>query len=307
MKIVQNALFRSCAARFGQIAFLSLKVLKIVTRAWNSLQKGKTVHFPWKLYKTLVSCHAQHVFAKSHFRASKFLKSSNWPKIVLKTGKLCAFHHNCTKHSFQVMRSTFWPNRFLEGQSCQNRYTCLKFSSKRENSALSMKIVQNVLFRSCAAILAKSHFWASKFSKSSHWPEILFKTAKPIAFHENCTKTLFSGHSQHVLAKSHLWASKLSKSSHWPEIFSKKVKQCAFHENCTNRSFQVMRSTFWPNRILERQSCQNSYTCLKFSSKRENSALFMKIVQNALFRSCAARFGQIAFLSVKVLKIVTRA
>ena len=157
-------------SHFGQIAFLSIKVLKIVTLAWNSLQNGKTHRFPWKLYKTL-----------------------------------------------------------------------------------------------------------------------------------------FSGHSQHVLAKSHLWASKLSKSSHWPEIFSKKVKQCAFHENCTNRSFQVMRSTFWPNRILERQSCQNSYTCLKFSSKRENSALFMKIVQNALFRSCAARFGQIAFLSVKVLKIVTRA
>ena len=151
MKIVQNALFRSCAACFGQIAFLSVKVLKIVTRAWNSLQKGKTVRFPWKLYKTLVSGHAQHVFAKSHFRASKFLKSSNWPEIVLKTGKLCAFHQNCTKHSFQVMRSTFWRNRFLERQSCQNRYTCLKFSSKRENSALSMKIVQNVLFRSCAA------------------------------------------------------------------------------------------------------------------------------------------------------------
>ena len=121
LKILPNVLFRSCAARFGQIAFLSVKFLKMVTRAWNSLQKGKTVHFPWKLYKTLVSCHAQHVFAKSHFRASKFLKSSNWPKIVLKTGKLCAFHHNCTKHSFQVMRSTFWPNRFLEGQTSQSR------------------------------------------------------------------------------------------------------------------------------------------------------------------------------------------
>ena len=66
-----------------------------------------------------------------------------------------------------------------------------------------------------------------------------------------------------------------------------------------------MRSTFWPNRICERQSCQNRHIGLKLSSKRENSALFMKIAQNALFRSCAARFGQIAFVSVKVVKIVT--
>ena len=65
-----------------------------------------------------------------------------------------------------------------------------------------------------------------------------------------------------------------------------------------------MRSTFWPNRILERQSSQNRETSLTFSSKRENSAFFMKIVQNPLFMSCGARFDQIAFLSVNVFKIV---
>ena len=68
-----------------------------------------------------------------------------------------------------------------------------------------------------------------------------------------------------------------------------------------------MRSTFWPNRIYERQNSQNRHPGLKFSPKRENSALFMKIVQNDLYRSCAARFGQIAFFTVKVLKIVTLA
>ena len=120
-------------------------------------------------------------------------------------------------------------------------------------------------------------------------------------------KTLFSGHAQHVLAKSHLWASKFSKASHWPEILSKKGKQCAFYKNCTKRSFQVMRSKFLSNRISERQSSQNRETSLKFSSNRKNSALFIKIVQNTVFRSCAARFGQIAFLSIKVLKIVTLA
>ena len=156
------------------------------------------------------------------------------------------------------MRSTFWPNRIFGGQTSESRYTCLKFSSKRENSALSMKIVQNALFRSCQHVLAKSHLWASKLSKSAHWPEILFKTGK----------------------------------------------QCAFHENFTKRSFHVMRSTFWPNRIFEHQSCQNRHTGLKFSS---NSAVFMRIVENALFRSWAARFDQIAFLSIKVLKIVTLA
>ena len=131
MKIVQNALFRSCAARFGQIAFLTVKVLKIAKLGWNSLQDGKTVRFPWKLYKTLFSGHAQHVLAKAHFWASKFSKSQNWPPILLKTVKQCAFHENCTKRSFLVMRSTFWPNRTFERQSSQNRETGLKFSSKR--------------------------------------------------------------------------------------------------------------------------------------------------------------------------------
>ena len=114
MKIVQNAFFSSCVARFGEIAFLSIKVLKFVTLAWNSKQNFKIVRLPWELYKTLFSGHTEHVLAKSHFWASKFLKSSHWPKILFKTGKQCSFHENCTKRSFQVMRSTFRPNRICE-------------------------------------------------------------------------------------------------------------------------------------------------------------------------------------------------
>ena len=106
-KILQNALFRSCGERFGQIAFLTVKVLKIAKLGWNSLQDGKTVRFPWKLYKTLFSGHAQHVLAKSHFWAAKFSKSWNWPQILFKTVKQCAFHENCTKRSFHVMLCTF--------------------------------------------------------------------------------------------------------------------------------------------------------------------------------------------------------
>ena len=156
------------------------------------------------------------------------------------------------------MRSTLWPNRILERQSSQNRKTGLKFSSKRENSALFIKIVQNAFFMSCGARFAQMAFLSIKVLNIVTLPQILFKTEK----------------------------------------------QCAFYENCTKRSFKVMCSTFWPNRIFERHSSQNRETGLKFSSKRENSALFMKIVQNALFMSCGARFGQIAFFSVKDLKIV---
>ena len=307
MKIVQNACFRSCAAGFAQILFVRVKLLKIGRLVSNCLQNGKTVRFSWKLYKTLFSGHAQHVLAESHFWASKLSKSSHWPEILFKTRKERAFHENCTKRAFQVMRSTFWPNRIFERQSCQNRHTGLEFSPKRENSALSIKIVQNGLFRSCAARFGQNAFLSVKVAKIVTLAWNSLQNGKTVRFSWKLYKTLFSGHAQHVLTKLHLWASKLSKSSHWPQILSKPGKQCAFYENCTKRSFQVIRSTFWPNCICERQSCQNRHTGLKSSSKREKSALFMKIVQNARFRSCAARFGQIAFLRVKVVKIVTLA
>ena len=203
MKIVQNPLFTSCRARFCQIAFVSVKVVKIVTLASNSLQKGKTVRFLWKLYKTLFSGHAEHVFAKSHLCASKLSKSSHCPQILFKTGKQCALLKNCTKRSFQVMRSTFWPNRILERQSCQNSYPCLKFSSKRENSALSMKIVQNALFRSCAARFGQIAFVSVKVVKIVTLASNSLQKGKTARFSSKLYKLLFSGHEKHVLAKSH--------------------------------------------------------------------------------------------------------
>ena len=249
MKIVENALFRSCGARFGQIAFVRVKVLKIVTLASNSLQNGKTVRFPWKLYKTLFSGHAEHVLVKSHFWASKLSKPSHWPQILSKKRKQCTFHENCTKPSFQVMQSTFWSNRIWERQSSQNRHTGLKFSQKRENIALSMKIVQNAHFRSCAARFGQIAFVRVKVLKIVTLASNSLQNGKTVRSPWKLYITLFSGHAEHVLAKSHFWASKLSKSSHWPQILFKTGKQCAFHKNCTKPSFQVMRSTFWPNRI----------------------------------------------------------
>ena len=78
-----------------------------------------------------------------------------------------------------------------------------------------------------------------------------------------------------------------------------KIVQNALPRSCAARFGQI---AFLSGKVLK-----NRHTGLKFSSKRENSALSLKIVQNPFFRSCAARFGQIAFLSVKVLKIVTLA
>ena len=194
------------------------------------------MRFPWKLYKTLFLGHAQHVFAKSHFGASKFSKSSPWPNILFKTGKQCAYHENCTKRSFQVMRNTFCPNRSLERQSSQNRHTGLKFSSKRKNSALSIKILQNALFRSCAARFGQIAFASVKVLKIVTLASNSLQNGKTVRFPWKLYKTHFSGHAQHVMAKSHFGASKFSKSS-WPPILFKTGKQCPFHENCTKRSF----------------------------------------------------------------------
>ena len=363
LKIVQNALFRSCAARFGQFAILSVKVLKIVTVAWNCLWNRKAVRFAWKLYKTLFSGHAQHVLAKSHlwaskfskswnwpqtcskrensalfikivqnalfrscaarfvqiaFWASKFSKSSHWPEILSKKGKQCAFYKNCTKRSFQVMRSKFLSNRISERQSSKNRETGLKFSSKRQNSALSMKIVQNAVFRSCAARFGQIAFLSVKVFKIVTLAWNSLQNGKTVRFLWKLYKTLVSGHAEYVLAKSHFRASKFSKSWNWREILFKTGKQCAFHENCTKRSFQVTRSTFWPNRIFE---CQNAlfrsratfwpnlpkFTLSEILSKQEKQCAFYKNCTKRSFQVMRSTFWPNRILGVKVLKIVTLA
>ena len=163
------------------------------------------------------------------------------------------------------MRSTFWPNRIFDHQSCHNRHTRLKLSSARENSALSIKVVQNALFRSCAARFGQIAFLRVKVVTIVILASNSLQKRKTVRFSWKLYKTLFPGHAQRVLAKSHFWAAKFLQSSHWPQILSKNGKQCAFHENCTKRSFQVTSSTVWPNLIFEGQTSQNRYICLKFS------------------------------------------
>ena len=150
------------------------------------------------------------------------------------------------------MRSTFWPNRSFDRQSSQNRHTGLNISSKRENSALFIKIVQNALFRSFAARFGQSALLTVKVFKIVKLASNSLQNGKTVRFPWKLYKTLFSAHAQHVLAKSQFWPSKFSKSSHRPKFLFKKGKQCTFHKNCTKRSFQLMRSTFWPNHIFER-------------------------------------------------------
>ena len=164
--------------------------------------------FPRKLYKTVLSGHAQHLFAKSHFWASQFSKSWNWPEIYFNTRKQCPFHKNCTKRSFQIMRSTFWPNLIFKPKSSQNGHTGLKFSPKRKNSALFMKIVQNALFKSCGARFGQIAFLSLKALKMVTVAWNFRQNGKTARLSWKLYKTLFSGHAQHVLAKSHFWASK---------------------------------------------------------------------------------------------------
>ena len=352
MKIVQNPLFMSCGARFDQIAFLSVNVFKIVKLASNALENRKTVRFLWKLYKTLFSGHAQHVLAKSHFWASTFSKWWNWPQILLKREKSALSIKIVKKRSFQLMRSTFWPNRIVERQRSQNRETGLKFSSKQENSALSMKIVQNALFRACAACFGQIAYLTVKVLKILTMAWISIQKAKTVRFSLKLFKTLFSGHAEHVLAISHFWASisqnrdtgmKISSKRENSALFMNNVKDALFR-SCAARLGQIAvltvkvlknvtlawnsfkegktvhfslklyktlfsghaehvlaQSHFWAS------ISQNRETGLKFSWKQENSGLFMKIVKDALFSSCGARFVQMAFLGIKVLKIVTLA
>ena len=281
---------------FWQNRIFEHQSCQFVTLAWNSLQNGQTVRFSWKLYKTLFSGHAQHVLAKSNLWASNFSKSLPLSQILFKTGKQCAFLENCTKRSFQVMRSTFWQNRICESESCQNRHTGLKFSPKRGNSALFMKIVGHAQH-----VLAKSHFWAPKLSIRHTGLKFSSKRPNSALFMKIVQNALFRSCAARF-GQIAFVSVKVVKTVRWPQILSKEGKQCAFHENCTKRSFQVMRSTFWPNQICERQGSQNRHTGLKFSSKRENRARFLKIVQDA-----RVSFGQIAFVRVKVVKVVTLA
>ena len=214
MKIVQNPFFRSCAAPFWPNRIFE-------RQSCQNRHTGQTVRFSWKLYKTLFSGHAQHVLAKSSLWASNFSKSLNLSQILSEEGKQCAFHENCTKPFFQVMRSTVLAKSHLSVKVV--KIVTLAWNSLQNGKTVRFpwKLYKTLFSGQAQHVLAKSNLWASKLSKSSHWPEILSKKGRQCAFHESCTKPPSSGHAQHVLAKSHFWASKFSKSWNSPQTLFK--------------------------------------------------------------------------------------
>ena len=61
----------------------------------------------------------------------------------------------------------------------------------RKTVRFPWKLYKTLFSGDAEHVSAKSHLRASKFSKSSHWPNILFKTGKHCAFNENCTRRFF--------------------------------------------------------------------------------------------------------------------
>ena len=199
---------------FGRIAFVSVKVFKIVKLAWNSLQKGKQCAFHRNCTKRSFQVMRSTFWQNRIFERQRSQNRENCPQILFKTEKQEAFHENSTKRSFQVMRSTVWPNRIFSGSFPWKFYKRL-FSGYAQHG------------------LAKSHFFSVKVHKivklAWNWPEMLFKPEKTVRLPWKLYKTRFSGHAQHVLAKSHFWASKFSKSWNRPKILFKTRKQCGFY------------------------------------------------------------------------------
>ena len=217
--------------------------------------------------------------------------------------KTVDFSRKLTKRSFQVIRSTFWPISIFERQSSQNRETGLKLSSKRKNSALSENCTKRS-FQVMRRTLPPNRILERQSFQNCHAGlKFCWKRENSALSMKSVQNALFRSCGA-ILANLHFWASKISKSWNYPQILFKTWKQWTFQENWQNALFRSCAARFGQNRICERQSSQNRHSNLKFSLKRENSALSIKIVQNAHFRLCAARFGQIAFWSVKVLKIM---
>ena len=166
MKIVQNAFFRSCAARFGQIAVLTVKFLKNVTLAWNSFKKGKTVRFSLKLFKTLFSGHAEHVLAKSHFSASISQDRETGMKISSKRENSALFMNNVKDALFRSCAARLGQIAVLTVKVLKN--VTLAWNSFKEGKPVhfSLKLYKTLFSGHAEHVLAKSHFGASKLSKS---------------------------------------------------------------------------------------------------------------------------------------------
>ena len=211
MKIVQNVLFRPCAGRFDQIAFLNVSEPKIALRDRNSRQYVKTVGFPWKLYKTCFSGHAEDVFTKLHFltfQSQKSLCRTENHANTWKSYKTC-FLGDAEDVLAKSLIST------IQIQKSPRRP---KLTLIRENSRLSMKIAQNVLFRQCGGRFGQIVFFNVLDPKIAlpDWNSRQY--VKTVGFVWKLYRTCFWGHAEDVLTKSHFSTFQSQKSLYGTEI-----------------------------------------------------------------------------------------
>ena len=103
----------------------------------------------------------------------------------------------------QTIRRTFWPNLIFQRFRSKNRSTGLKFTPIRENSRLSMKIVENVLLRPCGGRFDHIAFFNVLEPKIAPRDRNSRQYVKTVGFPWKLYKTCFSGNAEDVLAKSH--------------------------------------------------------------------------------------------------------
>ena len=101
------------------------------------------------------------------------------------------------------MRKTFWPNLIFQRFRSKIRSTGLKFTPIRENSRLSMKILQNLLFTQCGGRFGQIAFFKVSDPKFAlpDWNSRQY--LKTVGFLWKLYKTCFSRNAEDVLVKSH--------------------------------------------------------------------------------------------------------
>ena len=101
------------------------------------------------------------------------------------------------------MRRTFWPNRIFQRFRSKNRSTGLKFTPIRKKCRLSIKFVQNVLFRPCGGRFDQIAFFNVSEPKIALRDRNSRQYVKTVGFQGKLYKTCFSCNTEDVLTKSY--------------------------------------------------------------------------------------------------------
>ena len=101
------------------------------------------------------------------------------------------------------MRRTYWPNRIFQRFGAKNCSTGLKFTRIRQNSRLSMKIVQNVPISLCGGRFGQIAFLNVLDPKIAlpDWNSCQY--VRTVGFLWKLYKTCSSGHVEDVSVKTH--------------------------------------------------------------------------------------------------------